>query len=559
MRTDIRRRTILATLAAVAALYGDRACSQDVPEKHEPGATAASRDDVKSLVELVRTLQSQVETLNVRVRSLEAKEEQAVNQAQSLRRERQASKSQTNKTKAINGGGAEPNDDSNEIVSVSASACASASSNPSPLTAESMTATPASQTQRMDSEDRVSHLEEDLALANSKIAEQSQSKVESGSKYRLRLTGLALFNLFENRGVVDNLDVPQVATRPGVLDSAGTFGGSLRQSQIGLEGFGPEIAGARTSAEIQFDFGGGFTHAPNGNLMGLARLRTGTVRLDWANTSIVAGQDYLFFSPLTPTSYSSLAIPALSYSGNLWGWTPQVRAEHRMHISDDSTIVLEGGILETLSGDAPGFTYERGATWGERSAQPGYAGRFAWSRSGWGGNIVAGVGGYYGRQDWGFSRDVNSWATTGDLSLPLGRFVELAGQFYRGRAVGGLGGGIGQSVLWNGQLFDPATEVYGLNSMGGWMQVKLKPTVKFEVNGAVGEDNPFAGDLRRFSGNPIYANGLFSRNLTSFANLIYRPRSDVVFSLEYRRLKTFLLDSNANSANHINLSMGYIF
>jgi len=546
MQSDTRRRIILTALAAVTVLYGDRACSQDAPEKSAPVEMPANRDDVKTLAELVHTLQSQVEKLNVRVRSLEANEKNAVDEAQALRRELEAAKSQGNYVKGNNGGGAKPERESSEI--------ASSNSMVTPA------ATPApNQRPPQDSEERMSQLEEDLTLANSKIAEQSQTKVESGSKYRLRLTGLALFNLFENRGAVDNLDVPQVATRRGVLDSAGTFGGSLRQSQIGLEGFGPEIAEARTSAEIQFDFGGGFAQAPNGSLLGLVRLRTGTVRLDWANTSIVAGQDYLFFSPLTPTSYSSLAIPALSYSGNLWGWTPQVRAEHRMHVSEDSTIVVEGGILETLSGDAPGFSYERGPTWGERSAQPAYAGRLAWSRSGWGGNIVAGVGGYYGRQDWGFSRNVNSWAATGDLTLPLGRSVQLAGQFYRGRAVGGLGGGIGQSVLWNGQLFDPTTEVYGLNSMGGWMQLKLKPVLKFEINGAVGEDNPFAGDLRRFSGNPIYANGLFSRNLTWFTNFIYRPRSDVIFSLEYRRLKTFLLDSNANSANHINLSVGYIF
>lgn len=543
MRNDTRRRrAILATLAVVTALYGDRACSQGV-EKSAPAAAALNRDQVQTLAELVRTLQSQVEQLNLRVASLEANEKNAVGESLALRRELQAAKSKVNLAKDINGGGTQPGNYSSEIAGPNAAVAPEISG----------------QSPSQDSEERVSRLEEDLALANSKIAEQSQTKVESGSKYRLRLTGLALFNLFENRGAVDNLDVPQVSTRRGVLDSAGTFGGSLRQSQIGLEGFGPEIAGARTSAEIQFDFAGGFTQAPNGTVMGLARLRTGTVRLDWANTSIVAGQDYLFFSPLTPTSYSSLAIPALSYSGNLWGWTPQVRAEHRIHISDDSTIALQGGILETLSGDTPGFSYERGPTWGERSAQPGYAGRVAWSRSGWGGDIVAGVGGYYGRQDWGFSRNVGSWATTADLTLPLGRLVQLAGQFYRGQAVGGLGGGIGQSVLWNGQLFDPLTEVYGLNSMGGWMQLKLKPALKFEINGAVGEDNPFAGDLRRFSGNPIYANGLFSRNLTSFANFIYRPRSDVIFSLEYRRLKTFLLDSNANSANHINLSVGYIF
>src|SRR5262249_13894212 len=153
---------------------------------------------------------------------------------------------------------------------------------------------------------------------------------------------------------------------------------------------------------------------------------------DWSNTSIIAGQDYLFFSPLTPTSYASLAIPAFSYSGNLWGWTPQVRVEHRRRISESSSIEVGAGILETLSGDTPGVEYERSATWGEKSGSPGYAARVAWRRSAFGQNIVAGLGGYYGRQDWGFGRSVDSWAGTADLVVPFGHFVEFSGQFYRG-------------------------------------------------------------------------------------------------------------------------------
>jgi len=42
-------------------------------------------------------------------------------------------------------------------------------------------------------------------------------------------------------------------------------------------------------------------------------------------------------------------------------------------------------------------------------------------------------------------------------------------------------------------------------------------------------------------------------------NFIYQPRSDIVFSMEYRRLKTFTLDQGANVANIANFSVGYIF
>jgi hypothetical protein len=536
---------ILAMGSAIIAsmLLPVQAGAQSSGIDAKPNAAVGSGDEVKALAELVRQLQTQVQRLNLRVQTLEENEKAALSESASLRT--QLATASTSAGQAEHGSPA-----------VQAKTH-TATNGIDVLQAGTILAPPANEPENPDG--RIALLEENLELANAKIKEQSQTKIESSSKYRVRLNGLALFNLFTNRGAVDNQDVPQIAVPAGKLDTAGTFGGSVRQSQIGLQAFGPDVAGAKTSAEIRFDFAGGFPQAPNGNLTGLARLRTGTVRFDWANTSIVAGQDYLFFSPLTPTSYGSLAIPALSYSGNLWGWTPQVRVEHRFRVSDASSVSVQAGILETLSGDRPDFVYERTSTWGEKSGGPGFAARVAWSHAAFGQNIVAGLGGYYGRQGWSLGRSVDSWAGTADLMVPFGRFVEFTGQFYRGRAVGGLGGAIGQSVLWNGQLTDPGTEVYGLASMGGWAQLKLKPMAKFELNGAFGDDSPFSSGLRQFSGNPLYFNSLRSKNLTTLANFIYRPRSDLIFSIEYKHLKTFTLDSNANSANNINLIVGYLF
>ena len=322
--------------------------------------------------------------------------------------------------------------------------------------------------------------------------------------------------------------------------------------------FGPDIAGAHTSANVKFDFAGGFAGISNGFSMGLVRLRTGIVRFDWSNTSIIAGQDSLFFAPLYPTSLASLAVPALAYSGNIWNWTPQLRIEHRIRLSDDSRLLLQAGILDSLSGEIPSG-YTRYATAGEQSGQPAYAGRISWSRTFGGQELTYGVGGYYARQNLGFGRNVDGWAGITDLTMPFGRFFSLSGEFYRGRATGGLNGGIGQSILASGYLGDPATTVRGLDSMGGWVQLKFKPTAKFEVNGAFGQENPFAGELRRFPASPTVYNALLSRNRTPLVNFVYQPRSDVLFSVEYRRLETFVLDSKLNTANQASASVGYIF
>jgi len=80
------------------------------------------------------------------------------------------------------------------------------------------------------------------------------------------------------------------------------------------------------------------------------RLRTGIVRFDWANTSVVAGQDTLFFAPLAPTSIATLAMPPLSYSGNFVELDAATSREHIVAVSDSTRLKFQGGILDPWSG-----------------------------------------------------------------------------------------------------------------------------------------------------------------------------------------------------------------
>ena len=530
-------------VAGVLFLCSVAAQGQEVRD----AASSSSSDsetpaEVRALSDLIRGLQAQVQTLNSQLGDLRMEQERSNAEARELRRELDLVKAQG--APASRG----------PLNPYSASPAKESAGQPASVPS----ATPP---QSQTAEDRLSKLEEDQQVTEGKINDQYQTKVESGSKYRLRLSGIVLLNLFENRGTLDNEDFvsfaeSQQANEP--FASPGTFGGTLRQSQITLQAFGPDIAGARTSADVNFDFAGGFPNTPNGSWMGLIRMRTATLRLDWANTSIVAGQDRLFFVPLTPSSLATLAVPALSYSGNLWGWTPQLRIEHKVVFSDESSLSFQGGILDSLSGDLPSQEFSRYPTWGEQSGQPAYAARVSWTHRMFGQDLTVGVGGFYGRQDWGFSRSVDGWAGTADLLLPLGKRFEFTGAFYRGRAVAGLGGGIGQSVLLNGPFSDPATTFRALDSMGGWAQLKFKVKSNFEINGAFGVDSPFAGELRQYNANSIYP-GSYTRNLSPLVNFIYQIRSDILFSTEYRYLNSTVLDSGSFSAHQISLSMGYIF
>jgi hypothetical protein len=391
-------------------------------------------------------------------------------------------------------------------------------------------------------EDRIALLEEAQHLLSDRLDEQYQTKVESASRYRTRLTGIVMLNAFTNSGRVDSLEVPDLALRGSATESGRTFGITALQSQVGLETYGPSLAGAKTSAGLQFDFFGTSASPQYATSYGAVRLRTAAVRMDWPKTSVIVGQDLPFISPLSPTSIATLAYPAFSYSGNLWTWIPQARIEHRFNVSEQGTISFQGGFFDPIP---------RGPS------QPAYGTRVAWSHGDTDRPLTLGAGGYYGHEDRGAGRTEDGWAATADWLVPLGSRFTLSGEFYRGEAIGSLGAAQGRSVVFSGPELDPASEMIGLNTIGGWAQLAFKATPSVEFHAAYGEDRPFREDLLHFS-TPGAAASLISRNRTQMYNVIYRPRTNLLFSLEYRRFRTWRIDTSTR-ANHLNLGVGVLF
>ena len=433
----------------------------------------------------------------------------------------------------------------------------SAELSPAPASGSEVSTPAATDQDRAALEERVQKLEESTSLIGSKIDEQYQTKVETASKYRARLHGIVLMNAFRNVGGSDSLDFPDYALPlPRFLPNT-TVGATLRQSQIGLEIFGPSVAGAKTSADVQFDFAGGFPSTGNGVNFGIARLQTASLRFDWEHTSVVAGQDSLFISPLSPTSFASLATPTFAFAGNLWGWTPQLRVEHRFSLSDQQTITMQAGVLDNLDWEFNAGLFERTPQAGEMSGQPAYGFRTAWSRGVQQHPLSFGAAGYYGRQNWGWGRNVDAWAGMADWQIPIVPRLQLSGEFYRGRGIGGLGGAIGTSVVFGGSA--PFSPLRGVDTAGGWAQLKFQLTPKLEVNGVVAQDDAFTGNIRGFATDQNNFGLIIGRNRGALGNVVFRPRSDLVLSAELKRLRTFPVYSSSSSLNQVNLSIGILF
>ncbi len=528
-----RRACHILRLAMLAGLLAGSSSGlgQETPSAPNPSADGSTSEAVRELREQIRELQSAV--AEIRAESQRYREE-----TKELRKELEAVQANAKPEEHPQMEPAQPVE------------AAGVSETTTPLSNDGVT-------QRKL--ERAASLDERYDVLSGKVDEQYQTKIESASRYRMRLSGIVLLNLFNNVGTVDNIDFPSLVYERPAGNSGGSFGASLRQSEVGLEVFGPSVFGAKTSADLQLDFGGGFPKTLNGVNYGLLRLRTGTVRMDWGNTSVVAGQDGLFFSPISPTSFATLAEPALTYAGNLWGWVPQVRVEHRWSLGEGTNLLVQGGIIDPESGEAPVFLYYRQPQAGELSRQPAFATRVAWTHNIFGMPLRIGASGYSSRQNYGFGRNIDAWAGMTDWDIPLSHQFSLSGKFYRGRGIGGLGGGIGRSVLFSGDPTLSYTALRALNSVGGWAQLKYRPKPNLEFNGTFGQDIPYTADIRAFPNPQAYGDPTLTKNQEGFVNVIYRPRSDLLFSAEYRHLRTYTIDNGNYQAHHINLTMGVLF
>jgi hypothetical protein len=410
-----------------------------------------------------------------------------------------------------------------------------------------------------NSEPTTAAADQDPAFLAAKIDEMHQDKVESASKYPVTLSGLVLFNSYWNKGIVDVQDLPNLALPnfPGAPSPG--VGATLRQTVLGIDVRGPKMFGARTSAGAEVDFAGGSPTTDFGVTTGILRLRTAKLSLDWANTNLSIGQDALFFSPLSPTSYATVLEPAMSWSGNLWVWTPGITATHRMRLSDSSSFILQGGILDPLTEEKPVFQ-GRMSTAGEAARIPAIAGRIAFEHAKESSYpISVGFGGYRANQQYPGFPTVASWTLNSDLKLGIGKYLQFSGEFYAGQAVGGLGGGIWSSVVFP-EPTGPYTAMHPLRSIGGWGQLKLIPARKFEINTAFGHDENYGDDLRAFpfsftsAGFPV-----MQKNRTELTNFVYKPTSILLFAVEYRHLFTLPAQAPGQTADHVNVAAGVQF
>jgi hypothetical protein len=421
-----------------------------------------------------------------------------------------------------------------------------ASSDVLPQTANTVKANPAA-----GGDTSLEEIRERQAIEEAQIATHDLTKVETQSKYPLKVSGLLLFNGFVNTRQVDISASPAYA-----VGGSGSTGFSMRQTILGLDARGPHLFNATSSADLRVDF---FANGAQSNYAasGLLRLRTAHAALNWQKTQAFAELDRSILEPNEPSSLVTLAQPELAWAGNLWSWNPQIGISHQFTLTDSSRIKLQSALIDTSDPLLPGSTSSTApVTQTERSRWPGTEARIAFQRGENGTGTEIGVGGYFSPHRTGFGNSYDAWATTIDFRSLLTKHLGITANAYRGQALAGLGGGGYVNYYY---YDDSNATIRALNDVGGWAQLKATASQRVEINMGYGIDNPFTHEIDEayVASGTTYA-GL-ARNRSMFSNVIFSPSAYLMFSLEYRHLWTNYNIGPTNFSDVIGIGVGYKF
>lgn len=367
-------------------------------------------------------------------------------------------------------------------------------------------------------------------ITQTQIAELAQTKVQSTTRFPLKVFGTVHAHAFANSGAPNWLDIPNLATPPPA--SPGTFSMALRQSRFGFAADGPTIGGFRTNAILAIDFFGGVPGFQTGQVMGLPRLLVAFVRLEGDRLSAEFGQDHTLLAPRDPTSLSGFAFPLLFRSGNLYLRAPQARVEY----SAAPLFRIAGDIVAPVAGDLAidDYRFVPPALGGERSRRPGVQARVEFGtadpdapRRG-----SIGAAGHYGweRRTAGL---VNSWASAIDFGARRD-MIGVAGEVFVGSNIDAFGGALGLDA----------------RAAGGWAELQFIPTTRlaFHAGGGIDDidDAPRAVLVRR-------------RNRSAYGNVIISVTPEVQTSFEYRWLATLRTAPREERNHHVDWVFAYKF
>jgi hypothetical protein len=316
----------------------------------------------------------------------------------------------------------------------------------------------------------------------------SAAAAQAVAKPEIRVFATVLMTGFRNSTAVNNSDVPTVVAPAGndSLHYGGSLGASIRQTRVRLLATWSGFAGGTLDGEVDVDFFGGQQPSGGGRTHPVPRLRRAFAELRWREGSILVGQEAPAVFELNPATLASLGFPVFASSGNLWLWLPQARGTVTLNPDGRARVGLQAAVIASSAGEPqdPFFTRPDRA---ERSGLPAFEGRVLvrWGSGDRRGEL--GIGGHAGWLATAPDDRVSSRALGISLRAPVGALLEVAGEYVLGRGLAGLGGGgIGQNLT---------PDSAAVRTQGGWAQLVVRPSSRWELAAGGGMDDPRDEDV----------------------------------------------------------------
>ncbi len=275
-------------------------------------------------------------------------------------------------------------------------------------------------------------------------------------------------------------------------------------TRFGFDITGPSIAAlgdAKTSARVEVDF---YNATPSESRDAL-RMRHAWLKLGWESAALIFGQREDVISPLWPVVNNDIV---MWNAGNLGDRRPQLRFEYTPK-AGEGQVILQAMIGLTGANDAQsldggiGSFSPASALDGVDAALPtfqirgAYKGPHFWMA---GKSFEIGLWAHMAKEE--LSEDSvasppingeDSWDSQAfglDLTLPLYEGFELQAEFWSGKNLDDVRGGIGQGV--NATAADPDLGKE-IEARGGWIQIGYQATSAWKVYLGYSFDDPDDG------------------------------------------------------------------
>lgn len=314
------------------------------------------------------------------------------------------------------------------------------------------------------------------------------------------------------------------------------FNMTARQTRLGLNIGGPDVADGKVSAKLEMDFYGK-GDSDNGYH---PRMRLGYLQWKSSDWGFVAGQDWDAFITAVPKSVN---FAYLSDQGALGLRRPMFKLFKDV-VMGENKLTLKVAAARTIGQDIDGLGQDDGADSTMPSLQYNAMISGPWFTEK---AARAGISGHWGQEtvdatDTIAEKDYDTWSVILSAVLPLTDMFSLQGTIWSGSNLDTYYGGIGQGINTKTQS--------AIGSQGGWMQFMVNVCESINVNAMVGMDDPEDGDLSA---------GMRSKNQYLGANAYYKWSPEMEFALEYVNLTTSYMDSEDETDNRIQGSVTYYF